>query len=55
MYFFGMFPWECIDCHKGFFSSKRYSRSKRHAQGEIYTGTPAKPSVKPGAEENRSN
>jgi hypothetical protein len=54
MYFFGMFPWECVDCHKGLFSSKRYSRSRRHSQGEIYTGTSAKPAVKPGSEESPS-
>jgi len=54
MYFFGMFPWECVDCQKRFFSSKRYSRSKRHAMGEIYTGTEMAPKVNPGAEESPS-
>jgi hypothetical protein len=54
MYFFGMFPWECVDCHTGLFSSKRYSRSRRHSQGEIYTGTSAKPAVRPVSEESLS-
>jgi hypothetical protein len=54
MYFFGMFPWECVDCQKHFFSSKRYSRAKRHALGEVYTGPEMTPKVKPGAEESPS-
>jgi hypothetical protein len=54
MYFFGMFPWECVDCHERFFSSKRYSRSKRNSMGEVYTDATSAPAVKPGSEESRS-
>jgi hypothetical protein len=54
MYIFGMFPWECVDCRKRFFSSKRYSRSKRNSTGEVYTGANSAPAVKPGSEESRS-
>ena len=54
MYFFGFFPWECVDCQKRFFHSKRRVRSKRHPQGEIYTESSAKPAVKPGSEESHS-
>lgn len=54
MYFFGYFPWECVECHNRFFNRKRYSRSKRHPLGEVYTGSNSKPAVKPGSEESRS-
>jgi hypothetical protein len=53
MFFIGMYPWECVDCHTRFFSSNRYNRSGRHALGEVYTGSTHKPSVKPGSEESR--
>jgi len=55
MYLFGMFPWECVDCQKRFFSSKRYSRSRRHPAGEIYTGTERTPKVKSGSKESHSS
>jgi hypothetical protein len=54
MYFLGMFPWECVDCHRRFFSTKRYNRSKRHVLGEIYTGSKPTPRVNPGAKEGSS-
>lgn len=54
MYFFGFFPWECVDCQKRFFNRKRHVRSKRHPQGEVYTESSAKPAVKPGSEESHS-
>jgi len=54
MYFFGLFPWECVDCQKRFFSAKRYSRARRNAAGEVYTGTTKAPSVKPGSEESHT-
>jgi len=55
MYFFGLFPWECVDCQKRFFSSKRYLRAKRHPAGEVYTGTKKTQNVKPGSEESHSS
>jgi len=54
MYFFGMFPWQCVDCHERFFSNKRYPRSKRNAMGEVYTGSGSSRTVRPGSEESRS-
>jgi len=54
MYIFGMFPWECVDCQKRFFSSKRYSRSKRHSMGEIYTGSEPRRRVDPVSKESHS-
>ena len=54
MYFLGLFPWECVDCQKRFFSRKRYVRSKRHALGEVYTESIPRPGVKPGSEEIHS-
>ncbi len=54
MYFFGRFPWECVDCQNRFFHSKRYSRAKRHPLGEIYTGSDKAPAVKAGSEEQHS-
>jgi hypothetical protein len=54
MFFLGRFPWECVDCHTRFFSNKRYSRSRRHPLGEVYTGENRPPIVKPGSEESRS-
>ena len=53
MFLIGMYPWECVDCHTRFFSTKRYNRSGRHALGEVYTGSKHTPSVKPGSEESR--
>jgi hypothetical protein len=53
MHFFGLYPWECVDCQEHFFSIQRYSRSKRNALGEIYTGNKPAPGVKPGSEEVR--
>jgi hypothetical protein len=54
MYFFGLFPWECLTCQNQFFSSRRYSRSKRHPLGEVYTDSSSTPKVKPGTEESLS-
>lgn len=54
MHFFGLFPWECLTCQEKFFSSKRYSRSKRHPLGEVYTESNPEPSVRPGSEESHS-
>jgi len=54
MYFFGLFPWECLTCQEKFYSRVRYSRSKRHAQGEVYTESSRNPAVKPGAEKIHS-
>jgi hypothetical protein len=54
MYFFGLFPWECLTCQKHFFSSTRHSRTKRHPAGEVYTGKEKTPTVKPGSEESHS-
>jgi hypothetical protein len=54
MFFIGLYPWECVDCHKRFFSNRRYNRSGRHALGEIYSGSKRPASVKPGSEESRS-
>jgi hypothetical protein len=55
MYFFGLFPWECVECQKRFFHRKRYVRSRRHAMGEVYTESKSAPVVKPGAEEGRAS
>ena len=55
MYFFGYFPWECVDCHEKFFNRKRYVRTKRHPLGEIYTESGPRQVVKPGSEESASN
>jgi hypothetical protein len=55
MYFFGLFPWECLTCRAKFFSSKRHSRSRRHPMGEVYTGSKPSEIVKPGSEESRSS
>lgn len=54
MYLFGLFPWECLTCQRKFYSSVRHSRTKRHALGEVYTGSSRKPVVKPGSEESHS-
>ena len=55
MYFFGLFPWECLTCQEKFFNRVRHARSSnRHPLGEVYTGTTPAPSVKPGSEESRS-
>jgi len=54
MYFFGLFPWECLTCQNKFYSSVRYSRTKRHSMGEVYTESSHKPTVKPGSEESHS-
>ena len=50
MYFFGLFPWECLTCQERFFSATRHSRSKRHPLGEIYTESNPAPAVKAGAQ-----
>lgn len=55
MYFFGFFPWECVECREKFFNRKRYVRSRRHSLGEVYTESNARPAVNPGSEESRSN
>ncbi len=54
MYFFGLFPWECVDCQWRFFSARRYSRKERHPAGEVYIGGKKSPAVKPGSEERTS-
>jgi hypothetical protein len=54
MFFFGLFPWECLTCQEKFYSSKRHSRSRRHPLGEVYTGPDPQPIVKPGSEESPS-
>jgi hypothetical protein len=54
MYFIGLFPWECLTCQEKFFSSTRYSRTKRHPLGEVYTESKPKPVMKPGSEESPS-
>jgi hypothetical protein len=54
MYFFGFFPWECMNCQERFFNRKRYVRSKRHPLGEVYTESSSRPVVKPGSEESHS-
>ncbi len=54
MHFFALYPWECLTCQNKFYSSTRYSRSKRHALGEVYTESTHKPTVKPGSEEIHS-
>jgi hypothetical protein len=55
MYFFGYFPWECVDCREKFFDHKRYVRSKRHPMGEVYIESNTRPTAKPGSEESPSN
>jgi hypothetical protein len=55
MYFFGYFPWECVDCREKFFDRKRYVRSKRHPMGEVYIESNTRPAAKPGSEESPSN
>jgi hypothetical protein len=54
MYFFGLFPWECLTCQNKFYSNVRHSRSKRHSAGEVYTEFSHKPVAKPGSEESHS-
>jgi hypothetical protein len=54
MYFFGFFPWECVNCREKFFNRKRYFRSERHPMGEVYTESGPRPVVKPGSEESHS-
>jgi hypothetical protein len=55
LYFFRLFPWECLSCQQIFFSQIRYSRSHRHPQGEVYIEDSSKqPRVKPGSEERHS-
>ena len=55
MFFFGLFPWECLSCEELFFSKIRHSRSRRHPQGEVYIeGSSKPPRVKPGSEERHS-
>ena len=54
MYFFGLYPWECLTCQKRFFSKVRYPRTTRNAAGEVYTGSKKKQKVQPGSEERHS-
>ena len=54
MYFFGLFPWECLTCQERFFSSKRYPRSRRHPLGEVYKESETNSTLKPGSEESLS-
>ena len=51
MHLFSLYPWECLTCQNVFFHSKRYSRSKRHAMGEVYTGSETAPKVSPVGKE----
>lgn len=55
MYFFGYFPWECVNCREKFFDRKRNVRTKRHPLGEVYTESASELSVKPGSEESHSS
>ena len=54
MYFFGLFPWECVDCQKHFFSAQRHSQKARNLAGEVYYGSKSIPKVKPGSEEKHT-
>ena len=54
MYFFGLFPWECVDCQARFFHRKRYVCVKRHPLGEVYRESHSRQTVKPGSEESPS-
>jgi hypothetical protein len=54
MYFFGLFPWECVDCQARFFNRKRYVFAKRHPLGEVYTESNSRQTVNPGSDENFS-
>jgi hypothetical protein len=54
MYFFGLYPWECLTCQQKFFSSRRYLRSTRHPLGEVYTETTPMPVVKTDAEKSHT-
>ena len=51
MHLFRLYPWECLTCQNLFFHSKRYSRAKRNALGEVYTGSEAAAQVSPQSEE----
>jgi hypothetical protein len=54
MHFFGLYPWECLNCQKFFFSQSRHSRSGRHPQGEVYLDSSKPQRVKSGSEESHS-
>jgi hypothetical protein len=54
MFFLGMYPWECLNCQRHFFHSTRYSQSRRHAQGEVYTGPNRPPDVRPGSRQSHN-
>jgi hypothetical protein len=54
MFFFGLFPWECLTCQEKFYSSKRHSRSRRHPLGEVYTESTPQPKVRPGTDTSHS-
>jgi hypothetical protein len=54
MFLLGRFPWECLNCQRHFFSTIRYSRSRRHAQGEVYVGSKPAASVAPGTLERHT-
>ena len=53
MHLFGLYPWECVDCQKHFFSRERFARSGRHSAGEVYTGSTSRSSVKLGSKESK--
>jgi hypothetical protein len=53
-YFFGFFPWECLNCQEQFFSSTRNSRSGRHPLGEVYTDAAPRPVAGKGSKESPS-
>jgi hypothetical protein len=54
MYFFRLFPWECLTCQEKFFNGQRYAQSRRHPLGEVYTESNPKATVKAGSEESPS-
>jgi len=51
MFFLGRYPWECLNCQRHFFSTIRYSRSRRHAQGEVYVSAEPTSPTAPGSRE----
>ncbi len=58
MYFFGLYPWECLTCQAKFYHATRHAKSGRNPAGEVYLEShrarKAKREVKPGSEESHS-
>jgi hypothetical protein len=52
MYFFGLYPWECLTCQAKFYSGTRHSKSGRSPAGEVYIETQQARKVKPGSKES---